>query len=213
MKNARLKNAILRSLPGALYGGIYGSLVGLVGTELLNKKDLETVKRLNKENLVDPSKIIAEYGDGIKYVKDKRNLKGTNLSPISRFGIKKILKNKKLLEGNAFYVPTKSGKALILSKDSANKFLVGHEIGHHYDFKDKDIKNKLRRLFRTTMTREKEGWKRSPFAGQPGESELKDPALRTYKRIAIYPTIGAVSGAAIGSQIPRFINLAKKLKK
>jgi len=182
------------------------------------RKDTQSAKKLRKE-------IVAKYPE-ISVVSTKKQLKAVkNMNPIRKFILGLVVP----VENNALYSQSKVSPVIVLPK-KVNRHILGHELGHHESFKEKQGLGFWKKLYRSTIEptyiEETRAWEKSPYAKSKGEKAIKDIALATYKtqddadRIARNIGIGvgvpalALSNIDIAeSAAKKILNIAKKIKK
>lgn len=182
------------------------------------KDNAESSKKLRE-------KIVKKYPE-ISVVTTKKQLKAVeNINPIRRF----ILGFSTPIEDNAMYSQSKSSPIVVLPK-RVNRYILGHELGHHESFKEKQGLDFWKRFHRDWVepeyTEEIRAWDKSPYAKGKGEEGIRDIALKTYKtqydadRIArnigisvAAPVLALTNYDLVEGAAKKVVDILKKVKK
>lgn len=205
---------ILDAAISAGLGGVIGASLGpLLAYPIIDKKveDFHSHLESKKKEMVSAKKVFKEIQADLP-----ENSKHYTLSELKKMKIKKdaLLEKaihdgivEELAKGNAFaahgrknerlsYMPKYLREPSVLTADKTLPSLILHEAGHLKDFDDTDnaglIYKAYDRMFRTTLKKEKDAWKKAP--GQY-DDEIKEKALDTY-RARHYAALG---GGALGA--------------
>jgi len=175
------------------------------------QKDPQSAKKLREE-------IAVKYPE-ISVVSTEKQLKAVkNMNPIRRFIVGLTVP----VEDNAVYSPSKVSPVVVLPK-KINRYVLGHELGHHESFKEKQGLGFWEKLYRSTIEpeykEEVRAWEKSPYAKGKGEKVIKDIALATYKTQDDADRIARNIGIGIGVPVLALSNIdiaedtAKKILK
>ena len=178
------------SAAGALYGRqigkLFGSITG-VGAKKLKSKDLNKIRSL-----------IQKSHPELKIVSSPKKVLGYFGMPNSKQNTRAALGS--FRDSGSMYMKARHGSnPMVYFNKNDGKFGLGHEIGHHTSRSGRF--GKIRRALRPGYLEERRAWKLSPFAGQPGESEIKRNALRSYEAPLVGGAAGGTAGGIIGSSV------------
>ena len=88
----------------------------------------------------------------------------------------------------------------VIVPKNVNKYILGHELGHHEDLKGKDLGFLSTGLTGTALGRvvetERKAWEKSPVEIDEKGQEVKDIALGSYENAEKYVRIGFGLGLA-----------------
>jgi hypothetical protein len=188
--------AIIGAMPGAALAA-----TGLFENIPAYKKVVSQIS----DNPVSAKDVAKKYAPDLYVATSKEDLDGLKFN----FFKKRLVENlySKAFKGrNAYYMLGKN--PMIMSPDKVNKYVLGHEIGHHLDLSDSGGKRRLIDHF-VSSPMEVRAWKRSPFKEEKGSQKLMVDALKSYSGSDKFSwgTISAMVGALAA---PLIIKAIKK---
>ena len=189
-------------LPFYLLGGASTGAVG--GTLYSAIKHRDTVNKLNtilvEENLTDTKAFVKKHAPDINTITSREDLGNSDMDIISKGVLETFFNGDK--PSTSLYVP--DIKALI-APETASKDILGHEIGHHIDFKKHGIPY-VRSLLPTGVADiERSAWRESPIQNTKAEGiqmNMREHAASSFKK-----------GVAAGTLAGAIIALAKIMKR
>jgi hypothetical protein len=175
-----------------------GISVGTLLAKYLNKdikKDI--IKEVASGDTINAADYVAEYYPDINIVSTPEQIDSNkNLGALQKFFLKKM-------ENNAAYIPMGESSIIATPKD-VNKYILGHELGHHIDIKGKKMGPVATMLNMSgiddftgkTVDLERNAWEKSPIKEE--NNKLRDLNMTAYENAKNYARLGAIAGLGVG---------------
>ena len=206
-KTAGIGEEIIGTFTDALIGASAGSTVGSFVAGSVPNKKMKNIENFFNTNAVDSKKYVKKRFPSINVITNKADLKKSNMGPIKKLILGKSVDYVEKGGKNAMYMP--GTNSIVVSK-KVNPKVIGHEIGHYIDLKDKGFIKRMvgnMPMFGQYKS-EAAAWDKAPFKESlkerflPGLRKkniaLKDAALSSYSRLRTGSRVGGAIGAAGG---------------
>ena len=178
----------LKTLTGA-------SILGYIARKMVQDKEKEK-EMMNEKNLVDTEKYVAKYAPEVTPITSRKDVdKIKDIGFINRLIVNRMIPK----ENNPWkaynHFETDQG-GFIAAPPMANKYILGHEIGHNIDSKTNPITplDELKMLVGVSSGMEERAWDKSPA----GRNEDTDYLQSSYDMTNKYLKLGAALGLSIG---------------
>ena len=181
-----------------------GGSIGAFAGSLMYKDQYDRLQGImaSKDNAVNAKEYVAKYSPDLKTISTRADIDKSNLNFIEKWLLKRSVPEKDKDWDNAFYLPNKEESSVIVPK-KVNKYILGHELGHHKDMKGEEpgflYGDLLGALTGKTVDLERKAWEKSPVEIDEGGREIKDLALGSYENLQKYIRLGFGAGLAIGA--------------
>jgi len=202
--------------------GLGGSVFGTIAQKKIEDITPEFAKKMEQSSasVRDLRKKVKELHPEVSVITKKKELKKMKDVNVLR---KILLGMFTPIEENALYSSSKKSPIVILpDTGKINKYVLGHELGHHRSYKelqDKGLLTKIKRHFEPDLKEEHRAWELSPFAGQKREEKIKELALQTYTEAdkagkrARATALAVAAPTAVVVNKDLIVDAVKKLKK